>query len=204
MILSALLLGLTPTVFFQEPEETKLEAAQRKVAELEAELGPEHLDLVEPLDAVLTIHYGQAQYGKAEEVCRHILSIREKSLGPDHPDVALALNNLGYFLNTQGSYAEARPLYERSLLIWEKTLGPDHPDVATSFNNLAALLDTQGFYAEARPLYEQGLRSTLNHLALNMGSMTETERFQYLKIQTGPEHLLLNLVTMRGEGPKEN
>ncbi len=37
MILSALLLGLTPTVFLQEPGETELEAAQRKVAELEAE-----------------------------------------------------------------------------------------------------------------------------------------------------------------------
>jgi len=45
VILSALLLGLTPTVFFQEPKETELEAAQRKVAELEATLGPEHLDV---------------------------------------------------------------------------------------------------------------------------------------------------------------
>ena len=36
MIFSALLLSLTPAVFFQEPEATELEAAQRKVAELEA------------------------------------------------------------------------------------------------------------------------------------------------------------------------
>jgi len=34
--------------------------------------------------------------------------------------------------------------------------------------------------------------------------MTEKERFQYLEIQTGPEPLLLNLVAMRGEGPKED
>jgi hypothetical protein len=56
VILSALLLGLTPTVFFQEPEETELEAAQRKVTELEAELGPEHLDVAEALDALMIIH----------------------------------------------------------------------------------------------------------------------------------------------------
>ena len=49
MILSALVLGLSPLVPFQEPEETELEVAQRKVAELEAELGPEHLDLVDSL-----------------------------------------------------------------------------------------------------------------------------------------------------------
>jgi hypothetical protein len=57
VIFSALLLGFMPTVFFQEPEETELELAQRKVAELEAELGPGHLDLVGPLEAVLMIHY---------------------------------------------------------------------------------------------------------------------------------------------------
>ena len=38
MILSTLFLGLSPLVFLQEPEETELEVAQRKVAELEAEL----------------------------------------------------------------------------------------------------------------------------------------------------------------------
>ncbi|MBO46525.1 MAG: hypothetical protein CMJ96_06465, partial [Planctomycetes bacterium] len=82
MILGALLLGLTPAVFFQEPEETKLEAAERKVAELEAELGPEHLDLIEPLDALMMTHYRQAEHGKAEQACRQILAIREKALGP--------------------------------------------------------------------------------------------------------------------------
>jgi hypothetical protein len=35
MILSALLLSLTPMVSFQDPEETDLEAAQRKVAEFD-------------------------------------------------------------------------------------------------------------------------------------------------------------------------
>ena len=79
MILSALLLGLTPTVFFQEPEETELEAAQRKVAELEAELGPEHLDLAAALRSVMMIHYRHAQYGKAVKACRRILAIHEKS-----------------------------------------------------------------------------------------------------------------------------
>ena len=104
-----------PTVFFQEPKETKLEAAQRKVAELEAELGPDHLDLVKPLNSAMMIYYEQVRYGKAEEVCRRVLEIREKFLGPDHPDVAKSLNNLAGRLRAQGSYAEAGPLYERAL-----------------------------------------------------------------------------------------
>ena len=109
MLLSTLILSLTPTVFFQEPEETELASAQRKVAELEAELGPEHLDIVGPLWAVAGIYYGQAQYEKAEEVCRRILAMNEKAYGPEHPDVAESLNKLAILLQAQGSYAEARP-----------------------------------------------------------------------------------------------
>ena len=161
----------------------------------------EHLGLVEPLNAVMMIHYRQAQYAKAEEVSRRILSISEKTLGPDHPYVATVLNNLATFLQNQGSYAEARPLLERSLAIFEKALGPEHPDVAVSLNYFAGLLNGQGTYAEARPLYEQGLSIKLKHLLLTMGSMTEAERFQYLAVQTGPEPFLLNLVALQGSGP---
>jgi tetratricopeptide (TPR) repeat protein len=132
------------------------------------------------------------------------LAIDEKAFGPEHPKVAYALNNLATLLKRQGSYAEARPLYERSLTICEKALGPEHPDVALALNNLANLLDAQGSYAEARPLYKQALDGSLKHLSRNMGSMTEKERFQYLATKKGPEPLLLNLVAMRGEGPKED
>ena len=155
MILSALFLGLGPLLLFQEPEETKLEAAQRKVAELEAELGPQH------------------------------------------PEVAKYLNRLANLLRTKGSYAEARPLLERSLAILEQFRGPEHPDVAMTLNHLAESLHEQGSYVEARPLYERGLETTLLHLSKNLGAMTETERFQYLDIQEGPELLLLNLVAMQ-------
>ena len=92
-------------------------------------------------------------------------------------------------------------MYERSLAIREKFLGPEHPNVASSLNNLADLLRKQGSYAEARPLLERGLSISLNHLSLNMGSMTEAERFQYLDTKNGPEYLLLNLVAMRDKGP---
>ena len=161
----------------------------------------EHLDLVEPLNAVMMIHYRQAQYAKAEEVSRRILFISEKTLGPDHPYVATVLNNLATFLQNQGSYAEARSLLERSLAIFEKVLGPERPDVAVSLNYFAGLLNGQGSYAEARPLYEQGLRGMLNHLSLNRRSMTEHERFQYLATQKGPEPFLLNLVALQENGP---
>ena len=75
---------------------------------------------------------------------------------------------------------------------------------AGSLHGRAGLVREQGSYAEAGSLYEQGLRGTLNHLSLNMPSMTEKERFQYLVTKKGSEHLLLNLVSMQGEGPSED
>jgi len=115
VILSALLLGLTPTVFFQEPEETELEAAQRKVAELEAELGPEHFKLVFPLGNLASLLQDQGSYAEARPLYERVLAMSEKILGPEHPAVSTPLNNLAGLLKTQGSYAEARPLYEQSL-----------------------------------------------------------------------------------------
>ena len=64
MILSALVLGLSPLVLFQEPEETKLEAAQRKVTELEAELD-EALRLHSKKEAALQAEYAaMARFAK--------------------------------------------------------------------------------------------------------------------------------------------
>ena len=146
----------------------------------------------------------QGSYAEAQPLYERSLVIREKTFGPEHPNVALALNNLAVFLKGQGFYAEARPLYERALAIREKSLGPEHPFVASSLNNLAMLLEELDSYAEAQSLYQQSLHSALIHLSLNMPSMTEKERFQYLATKKGSEPLLLTLVAMRGEGPKED
>ncbi len=167
-------------------------------------LGQDHTQVANSLNNIASLLRAQGFYSEARSSYELSLAILEKAQGPEHPDVIRALNNLAMVLQAQGSYAEARPLYERSLAINEKALGPEHPKVAGALNNLANLLQDQGSYAEARPSYEQSLRSTLKHLSLNMGSMTEAERFQYLATKKGSELLLLNLVAMRGEGPKED
>ncbi|MDP7246439.1 MAG: tetratricopeptide repeat protein, partial [Planctomycetota bacterium] len=95
MILSTLFLSLTPTVFFQDPTETELQTAQRKVAELEAELGPEHLDLVNALDRLMVLNYSQGNYSESEDVCRRILRIMEKAFGQDSLELILFLRNMG-------------------------------------------------------------------------------------------------------------
>jgi hypothetical protein len=50
---------------------------------------------------------------------------------------------------------------------------------------------------ELSPPWESGLASK------NMAAMTEAERFLFLDTQTGTEPLLLNLVAMQGNGPKQ-
>ncbi|MDP6942485.1 MAG: tetratricopeptide repeat protein, partial [Planctomycetota bacterium] len=75
MIFSTLLLGFIPTVFFQEPEETELEAAQRKIAELEAELGPEHPDVAESVGILAGLLLDQGSYAEARPLFERSLAI---------------------------------------------------------------------------------------------------------------------------------
>jgi len=99
----------------------------------------------------------RAQYGPAEALLQHALSMREQTLGPEHPDTSITLDHLAGLYRTQGLYEQAEPLYQRALAIREQTLGPEHPDTSVTLNNLAVLYRNQGQYSKAEPLYQRAL-----------------------------------------------
>ena len=149
--------GRPPAWSPAERARAQLEDAERRVAVLEAELGPEHADTVESLNQLAVLLQEQNDYGAARSLFERVLAIRERTLGPEHPYTATSLNYLAAFLDDRGDHAAARPLYERALAIYENTLGPDHPSTATNLSNLAGLLKAQGEYDSARPLYERAI-----------------------------------------------
>ena len=151
-LIALFLLGATPAL----PAEDESEL-QRKLAEQEQALGPDHPDLAAPLNRLVVLYYGQGQYAKAEALAQRVLTIGEKAYGPDHLDLTTSLNNLARLYEKQGQYSQAEPLYKRTLAIREKELGPEHPSVAASLNSLAALYVRQGKYAQAEPLMKQSL-----------------------------------------------
>ena len=170
----------------------------------EKAFGLEHPDVAIPLTNLAGLFQDQESYEEARFLYERALEIYRKTLGIEHPNAANVFSGIGSLLHAQGSYAESRSMHERALAIRIKLFGSNHPRLAESLHDLAALFQAQDSYAEANPLYKKCLRGTLHHLSLNMGSMTETERFQFLAIQVGPEPLLLNLVAMRGEGPDKD
>jgi tetratricopeptide (TPR) repeat protein len=110
---------------------------KRDLAAAERELGPNHLDLANPLNDLASLYWNQGRYDEAEPLFRRALGITEKALGPDHPKVGTSLNNLAELYRTQGRHGDADRLLKRSLAIAEKTSGNDGSDIAAPLNSLA-------------------------------------------------------------------
>ncbi len=99
----------------------------------------------------------RGEYGRAEELSRHALAIREQALGPNHLDVGMSLHGLALVLWEQGRYDEAESINMRVLRIREETLGPNHPDVALSLNSLSLVYFSQARYEEAERMQVRAL-----------------------------------------------
>ena len=97
------------------------------------------LEQIEIIDALAYLLQYIAEYGKAQELYRKTLVMREKLLGEEHPDTADSYHNLAYVYASQGEYGKAEGLYKKALVIRERVLGEEHPDTATVYNNLAGL-----------------------------------------------------------------
>lgn len=130
---------------------------ERVLAIREAQLGPEHPDVVQSLDNLAGVLQDMGEYTAARPLFERVLAICEAQPGLDHLEISQSLSNLAGLLRDMGEYAQARPLLERALAICEKQRGPRDPLVALSLNNLSGVLRDLGEYAAARPLLERAL-----------------------------------------------
>jgi class 3 adenylate cyclase/tetratricopeptide (TPR) repeat protein len=102
--------------------------------------------------------WARGEYGAAERLCAHALTILEKAHGPDHPDVARALNNLGVLYMELGRYAEAEPLLTRALATREGELGSDHRlSVTLTLHNLGIVYMELARHAEAESNFRRAM-----------------------------------------------
>jgi CHAT domain-containing protein/Flp pilus assembly protein TadD len=136
---------------YGEMEELQL----RRLASLQKVHGPEHPDMVEPLDSLASLYdtYMQRR-DKAEPLYERALAIVEKTRGADHPEVLSRLGRLADLYERQRRHKDAEPLRKRALAIKERTHGPDHPDL---LQELARNYEAQRRYEEAEQLYQRAL-----------------------------------------------
>lgn len=128
------------------------------LAVLERTRGPEHLDLIHPLNnlAELLVETGRPAEGEALQ--RRAVEIRRARLGSDHTAVRGSQERLAYAIHRQGRYAEAESMQREVIESRRRLSGPDHPSVGASIFMLAWMLEERGAYREAEAMVHETLR----------------------------------------------
>ena len=123
--------------------------AREALVMLEQQLGTEHLDVADGLNALGNALQNQNKLDEAETTHRRALEIRERQLGEDDLSVGQSAHNLAIVLFMREEYEQAEALYKRSAAIERKLNGEDNHNYASSLHTLAILYQTQQRYAEA-------------------------------------------------------
>ncbi|MDA0266203.1 MAG: tetratricopeptide repeat protein [Cyanobacteria bacterium] len=164
-------------------------------------LGDRHPEVAQSLGNLALIYRAQGRYGEAEPLQLEALEIRRERLGDHHPDVAISLNNLASLYYVQGRYGEAETLFQQALEIYREQLGDGqgpvgdhrHPNVAIALNNLAELYRGWGKSAEAIHYLQAGLDIEEWYLDLNLATLANTQRQDYVATLLGTTDAALSL-----------
>jgi tetratricopeptide (TPR) repeat protein len=130
-----------------------LELHQQALAWRERELGPEHPDVANSLNALAGNLRAKGDFEASLAHYERALQIRANLVGVEHPHYAVTLNNMGTVLDAMGRREEALDTYGEALRIREKTLGPDHLYVSTTLINMATIYSDMGRFKEALENY---------------------------------------------------
>jgi tetratricopeptide (TPR) repeat protein len=100
---------------------------------------PRQYEIAVHLHNLAAIHHSLGAPGRADQLYREALAIKETLLGAEHPEVGLLANNLGTLLREQGRAAEAEACFRRALTIVERAYPPTHPVTKSVRRNLDRL-----------------------------------------------------------------
>jgi serine/threonine protein kinase/tetratricopeptide (TPR) repeat protein len=176
----------------------------------EHELGPNHPETLESLQALAGLNTDRGLYAEAERFYQQVLGSRRANLGADHPDTLQSQNDLGDAYSDCGRYEDAEQLLRRT---WERRqarLGPDHLGTLQTMQSLASLYwrrseydaagrfgkqALEGFRAELGADHPDTLEAT-SMLALiytSQGRFDEAERLytevvEAYRAKLGPDH----------------
>jgi len=145
-------------------------------------LGENHPDVAMSLNNISYLYLEIGQYENALSFNELAIKIYRKSLGEFHPKVAKSLNNLANIYSKMGQFEKSLTINEQALKIRKKVFGEDHPDVARSINNQALVYSEMGQLNKSMPLFEQSLAIQNKQLTLILPSLSEEQKFNFLKL----------------------
>jgi len=122
----------------QEKQEGNLAALKKTLADVEAEKGADHRDLIPILTAIGLAYRKQGGYVLALPFCQRATQIAEKAGGGDSLELAAALDFLGTIYRLAGHEQSALEQYYRALPVVRKHLGTEHPAYGILLSNQAS------------------------------------------------------------------
>ncbi len=156
-MLAPTLIALGDVYYGQGRSDDAIAQYEEAIAIVEADVGPGHLRVAEPLTALGSQRTELGSFDEAVRLHERALAIQERELGSDNPAVATTLINLSMAHRRAGRLSEAEPLSHRALEIREAILPENHPDLADAYHSLAVVYAMQERYEEAEPLFRRVL-----------------------------------------------
>ncbi len=141
----------------QKRELEVLGYARRALSIAEAQMPPDDLRLVQPLEDLNDFHQVFGRFAEALALQERVLDIQSRYLGPDHPGTVWSAYQIARLSYYSGDFSRARCSLEEVWPLLEKSFGRESREVAaaTQFRGLIAM--QEGDYPEASAAFETAL-----------------------------------------------
>jgi eukaryotic-like serine/threonine-protein kinase len=130
---------------------------ERALALKEKAFGPEHVQLISPLQHLAILAEEQGDLETALRLYRRGREIGEKERGPENPDIISLLGGEGNVLGSLGRHDEALVLLERGLALTERTFGPESTNAGAFLSGIGYTRMGKKDLAGARRAFERSL-----------------------------------------------
>ncbi len=146
-------------------------------------LGPDHLEIADILDAQGELYLKREKYDEAENKLKTSLEIKENNLGKDDASVAVTLDVMGRLYRRMDKQEEAKNALVRSLEIKHNTLGPRHPQLAVTLNDIGNVYFSMEKYLNAQKYYAAAVQVNPDYYKAhhNLGNVNYTLGYQTMK-----------------------
>lgn len=142
--------------YFEQGDFSEAQKIYEKILAIrQAELGSQHIELVDDLNKLAEVLWVQGNFRQAEPFVRRAVTILETTQPVDALKLAEGLRILAGLFFQQGKFEPSIPFLEHALLLKKASLGEEHRDVGNLLREYAKLLKKMGRTAEAEKHYLQ-------------------------------------------------
>ncbi len=154
---------------------------QRALAIQKERFGASHPNVANTLISLANMHRSLDELVEAQRLAEQAVAMREMILRKGHPAIAEGLVVLASVLIDRGELEQAEGKLEQAMAIRASAAGADPTADVGNTNEMAQLYASLGMTEEAARASHQAARRRLDFLTRNGRSLTEAERFRFIR-----------------------